>query len=125
MLRLLVVDDEPRVARALQFAFNRGDVELISVSEASEVENRAAEVHPDAILLDLGLGGQSGLEVCRRLKGDDRFRDIPLLILSGQTDARTKAEGLAAEADDFVAKPFVPTELLARIEAQIKRRAKA
>ena len=120
--RVLVVDDEPRVARALEFAFANSEVTLVPVTDASQVEPVAAADPPDAILLDIGLNTADGLDVCRRLKSDVRFQSIPVLLLSGQTDADTKAAGLAAGADDFVAKPFVPTELLARIEAQIRRR---
>lgn len=122
MTRILVVDDEPRVARALEFAFSGSDVELVPVSDANQIEPLAAAERPDAILLDIGLKAADGLDVCRRLKSDQRFRDIPVLLLSGQTDASTKAAGLAAGADDFVSKPFVPTELLARINTQVRKR---
>ena len=63
--------------------------------------------------------------MCRRLRADPRFHDVPVLLLSGQTDAATKRAGFDAGADDFVAKPFVPDELLARIDAQLRRRARA
>ncbi|MDE3074691.1 MAG: response regulator [Chloroflexota bacterium] len=122
MTRVLVVDDEPRVARAIEFALSNSDVELVSLTDPAQVESVAAAQRPDAILLDIGLKTADGLELCRRLKADQRFRDIPVLLLSGQTDPGTKATGLAAGADDFVGKPFVPTELLARINAQIRKR---
>jgi two-component system phosphate regulon response regulator PhoB len=124
MTRVLVVDDEPRVARALEFALANSDVTLVPVTDADQVEAVAAADPPDVILLDIGLRGADGLEVCRRLKSDERFESIPVLLLSGQTDAHTKAAGLAAGADDFVTKPFVPMELLARIEAQLRRRSR-
>jgi DNA-binding response OmpR family regulator len=59
------------------------------------------------------------------LRADPRFQDVPLLLLSGQTDAATKRAGFEAGADDFIAKPFVPDELLARVDAQIRRRQRA
>src|SRR5437773_10637115 len=102
MVRLLIIDDEPRVVRALEFAFSRSEVEIVAVTDAREVEAKVEAEHPDAILLDIGLGQSDGLEVCRRLKSDQRFRHIPVLLLSGQTDADTKATGFAAGADDFV-----------------------
>ncbi len=123
MVRLLVVDDEPRIARALDFAFAKSDVEIVALADPGQVESTAEREHPDAILLDIMLRDVSGLDVCMRLKSDARFRDIPVLLLSGQTDADTKAEGFAAGADDFVVKPFVPTDLLARVHAQLRRRA--
>lgn len=122
MPRLLVIDDEPRVARALEYAFASSGIEVVSLNDAAGAADKAAEIQPDAILLDIGLKDFDGLAVCRSIKDDARVRDIPLLLLSGQADANTKAAGFAAGADDFVPKPFVPTELMARIEAQLKRR---
>ncbi|HEY8951052.1 MAG TPA: response regulator transcription factor [Candidatus Dormibacteraeota bacterium] len=121
---MLVVDDEPRVARALEFALASSELELVSVTDAGQLEPAAAKDRPDAILLDIGLKSENGLDVCRRLKSDARFQDIPVLLLSGQTDAATKAAGLEAGADDFISKPFVPVELLARINAQLRKRAR-
>lgn len=118
----MVVDDEPRVARALEFALAKSELELVAVTDPQQLEPAVAAQRPDAILLDIGLKSANGLEVCRRLKNDDRFRAIPVILLSGQTDAATKAAGLEAGADDFIAKPFVPVELLARINAQIRKR---
>jgi DNA-binding response OmpR family regulator len=123
--RVLLIDDEPRVSRALAFALADRDVELRSVTNADDLDALASPETPDVVLLDIALVGHDGLEVCRRMRADPRFRDVPLLLLSGQTDAATKRAGLEAGADDFVAKPFVPEELLARIEAQIRRRQHA
>ena len=125
MPRVLLIDDEPRVSRALAFALADRDVELRSVANADDLDALASPQTPDVVLLDIALVGNDGLEVCRRMRADPRFRDVPLLLLSGQTDAATKRAGLEAGADDFVAKPFVPEELLARIDAQIRRRQHA
>lgn len=122
---VLLVDDEPRIARALAFALQDRDVELQSLSDPGQLESSLEQSRPDVILLDIGLAGADGREVCRRLKQAPQFKDIPILLLSGQTSAEIKAAGFAAGADDFIAKPFVPTELLARIRAQIARRAHA
>ncbi|HUZ76390.1 MAG TPA: response regulator transcription factor [Chloroflexota bacterium] len=120
MPRLLLIDDESRVARALEFAFPQ-EMEIVSSADAAGAVGTATTVRPDLILLDIALGGASGLQVCRDLKADDRTRSIPVIVLSGQTDAVTKAEAFAAGAGDFVPKPFVPTELMARIDAQLRR----
>src|SRR5690348_15229665 len=120
MIRLLLIDDEPRVARALEFAMAGHDVKLVTIGTAlsilGEIATQVAGAAPDAILLDLGLteSGLSGLDVCRTLKKDARTGKLPVLVLSGQIDPQTKAASFAAGADDFIAKPFVPTELLAR-----------
>jgi len=107
----------------LEFALAGSGMEIMAVREAGAVEARAVADQPDAILLDIGLEQGNGLDICRRLKSDARFQAIPVLLLSGQVDAATKAAGFAAGADDFIPKPFVPTELLARIEAQLRRHA--
>jgi DNA-binding response OmpR family regulator len=125
MPRVLLIDDEPRVSRALAFALAGRDVQLQAVPDADDVDALVTPEVPDVVLLDVGLVGQDGLEVCRRLRADPRFRDVPVLLLSGQTDAATKRAGFEAGADDFIPKPFVPEELLARIDAHIRRRQQA
>lgn len=95
------------------------------MSDASDLDALLTPSPPDVVLLDIALVGQDGLEVCRQLRADPRFRDVPVLLLSGQTDAETKRAGFAAGADDFVAKPFVPDELVTRIDAQLRRRERA
>ena len=108
------------MARALEFAVSGRDVEVATISAPGDILQQAAVFAPDVILLDLGLAGADGLEVCRELKQDSRLASIPVLILSGLTDAATKAASFAAGADDFIAKPFVPTELLARVNARLR-----
>ena len=108
---VFLVDDEPRIARALEFALRGTDIELMALADPGQLEPRLEESQPDAILLDIGLARQDGLAVCRRLNEHARFGAIPVLLLSGQTGADMKAAGFAAGADDFIGKPFVPTEL--------------
>src|SRR5581483_4289609 len=125
MPRILLVDDEPRIARALEFALRDADVQLASLSDASQIDDVLEQLRPDAILLDIGLASDDGLGLCSRLKRDVRFSEIPIVLLSGQTNAETKAAGFSAGADAFIANPFVPTELIARVRAQIARRGRA
>jgi DNA-binding response OmpR family regulator len=123
--RVLLIDDEPRVSRALEYALTGSNLEVHAVRDASNLDALASPNPPDIILLDIALVGEDGLDICRRLRADPRFNDVPVLLLSGQTDAATKRAGFDAGADDFVAKPFVPDELVARIGAQLRRRARA
>ena len=122
MPRVLLIDDEPRVSRALEYALAGTDLEVEAVTDATQLDPAHA---PDVILLDIALGRYDGLQVCRQLRADPRFSDLPLLLLSGQTDAATKRAGFEAGADDFISKPFVPDELVARIDAHIRRRQRA
>ncbi len=125
MPQILLIDDEPRVARALEFAVKGSEIAVTSISDPALLESSLLQARPDAVLLDIGIGAHDGLALCQRIKQDPRFAGIPVLLLSGQTGADTKAAGFAAGADDFIAKPFAPTELIARVQAQIARRASA
>jgi two-component system phosphate regulon response regulator PhoB len=78
---------------------------------------------PDLVLLDWMLPGASGLDVARRLRSDERTRQIPIIMLTARSDEQDKVSGLEAGADDYITKPFSPRELLARIKAVLRRRA--
>jgi len=125
MVNILLIDDEPRIARALAFALRDSDIEVTSLADPDQLDAAMEQGSPDVILLDIGLASANGLAVCSRIKQDPRFSDIPVILLSGQTGAETKAAGFDAGADDFIPKPFVPTELVARVRAQVARRARA
>jgi DNA-binding response OmpR family regulator len=123
--RLLLIDDEPRVARALAYAVAQDQVEVVHIVGSSDLEAFDDSEAPAAILLDLALGAEDGLAVCRDLRTDPRFHDVPVLVLSGHADAATRRAAFDAGADDFIAKPFLPDELLARIDVQIQRKSRA
>jgi two-component system KDP operon response regulator KdpE len=116
--RVLVVDDEPEVRRALRTSLSgRGyDVQLAANGEEALAE--FARHRPDLVLLDLQLPGLSGLEVCRELREQS---DLPIVILSVQGDEPTKVRALDLGADDYVMKPFGIEELLARMRAALRR----
>ena len=78
------------------------DFRVESITNPDLLERQIEASRPDVILLDIALGRENGLEVCRKLKADERFKMIPLLLLSGQTDAQTQEAGFNAGADDFV-----------------------
>ena len=94
-----------------------------AVASGEEALRAARAQRPDAIVLDIGLPGISGLEVCRRLRAQDETRSIPLLLVSALDDMATRLEGREVGADDFAAKPFVIRELLSRVEQLISRSA--
>lgn len=116
--RVLVVDDEPEVRRALRTSLSgRGyDVQLAANGEEALAE--FARHRPDLLLLDLQLPGLSGLEVCRQIR---EASDLPIVILSVQDDEPTKVKALDLGADDYVMKPFGMEELLARMRAALRR----
>jgi two-component system, OmpR family, KDP operon response regulator KdpE len=122
MTRILVVDDEPQILRALGTNLKaRGyDVDLAPTGEAALT--LAARHHPDVVVLDLGLPGIDGIEVIRGLRG---WSSVPIVVLSVREAERDKVAALDAGADDFVTKPFGMDELLARLRAALRRAAPA
>jgi two-component system KDP operon response regulator KdpE len=118
MTRVLVVDDEPQILRALSTNLKaRGfDVDLASTGEAAL--RLAAERHPDVVVLDLGLPGIDGIEVVAGLRG---WTTIPIIVLSVRDGEADKVAALDAGADDYVTKPFGMNELLARMRAALRR----
>jgi two-component system KDP operon response regulator KdpE len=120
--RVLVVDDEPQIRRALGINLRaRGyDVDLAETGE--EGLELAAHHHPDVVVLDLGLPGIDGVEVIQGLRG---WSQVPVIVLSVREAESDKVAALDAGADDFVTKPFGMDELLARLRAALRRAAPA
>ena len=118
MTRVLVVDDEQQIARALAVNLRaRGyDVDVADTGETAL--DLAARLHPDAVILDLGLPGIDGIEVVRGLRGWSR---VPILVLTVRDAESDKVAALDAGADDYVTKPFGMDELLARLRAALRR----
>jgi two-component system, OmpR family, phosphate regulon response regulator PhoB len=120
---ILLVEDEPAIQELL--AFNVAQCGFRAI-QAYDVPNALAEINralPDLILLDWMLPGTSGVELARRLRADQRTRDVPIIMLTARTDERDKILGLESGADDYITKPFSPRELMARIRAVLRRRA--
>jgi two-component system, OmpR family, KDP operon response regulator KdpE len=120
--RILVVDDEPQILRALQTTLRGAGYEVGAVASGEEALTQAAVQPPDAVILDLVLPGKSGIDVCRELRA---WSQVPVLILSAVGEEREKVEALDAGADDYVTKPFGIEELLARLRAALRRSAPA
>lgn len=117
-LRVLVVDDEPQLRRALTTTLRGAGYEVDGACSGEEALTLAASARPDAIILDLVLPDLSGVEVCRELR---RWSSVPILILSVVGDESQKVAALDAGADDYVTKPFGVAELLARLRASLRR----
>ena len=119
MTRVLVVDDEPQIRRALSTNLRARGYEVDLAGSGEEALPLVVERHPDVVVLDLGLPGMDGLEVVRSLRTWSR---VPIVVVSGRTGSEDKIVALDAGADDYVTKPFGIGELLARIRA-VGRRA--
>ncbi len=118
--RILVVDDEPKLARTLKTILAGNGYEPILAGTGEEALVLLARSQPDLLLLDLALPGIDGLTVCRTIR-QDRQLDLPIVILSAQGDEDAKVEALDLGADDYLTKPFGAKELLARIRASLRR----
>jgi two-component system phosphate regulon response regulator PhoB len=120
---ILVVEDEPAIQTLIAVNLRRAGHDVVGALDAESAQRRINEALPDLILLDWMLPGMSGLELARRLRGDARTRAVPIIMLTARGDERDKVQGLETGADDYITKPFSPRELLARIQAVLRRRA--
>ncbi|MFB4319293.1 response regulator [Actinomadura sp. 21ATH] len=118
MTRVLVVDDEPQILRALRINLRARDYEVETAADGTEALRKAGSRSPDLIVLDLGLPDIEGLDVIHGLRG---WTSTPIIVLSGRAGSRDKVEALEAGADDYVTKPFTIEELVARIRAVSRR----
>jgi two-component system, OmpR family, KDP operon response regulator KdpE len=118
--RILVCDDEPQILRALRVILRDAGFEAVTAATGEEALDLAAVKPPEAAILDLMLPDIDGVEVTRRLR---EWTKMPILVLSAVGEEDRKVEALAAGADDYVTKPFGPRELVARLEAVLRRAA--
>jgi two-component system KDP operon response regulator KdpE len=116
--RVLVVDDEAQIVRALRTSLQGAGYEVDVATTAAEALARAAAHPPTGVILDLILPDGSGIDVCRELR---RWTNVPVLVLSALGDEQEKIAALDAGADDYVTKPFGIEELLARLRAALRR----
>ena len=118
---VLVVDDEPQVLQLLKRVLDRAGFETVAVSDGRAAHETAVELRPDIILLDLMLGSVTGDQVLTELRRDFRTRLIPVVFLTVRSSIKDKVEHLLGGADDYVTKPFIGEELVARLRAVIMR----
>lgn len=116
--RVMVCDDEQQILRALRVILRDGGFEALPATTMEEALDVAAVSRPEAAIVDLLLPDGDGIELCRRLR---EWSDVPLIVLSAVGEEDAKVRALAAGADDYVTKPFGPRELLARLEANLRR----
>jgi two-component system, OmpR family, phosphate regulon response regulator PhoB len=119
---ILVVEDEPAIQELIAANLVRAGHRVLRAGDAEAAQRLVREALPDLILLDWMLPAMSGLELARRLRADERTRDVPLIMLTARGQEQDKVQGLEAGADDYITKPFSPRELVARIKAVLRRR---
>jgi len=117
--RILVVDDEPMVSRGLTSLLGRRGMAVAALNDPLRFWSTLEETKPNLILLDLEMPKISGTELCRAIRNDRRWSELPVIFLTGHTDQVSVQRVFAAGADDYVGKPFVPAELTMRIESRL------
>jgi len=115
----LVVEDDADIAGVLRRSLGMEGYDVRIASDGDAALDEASVFEPDAVVLDLGLPGVDGVEVCRRLRSGG---DVPILILTAREGVDSRVEGLDSGADDYLVKPFEREELLARLRALLRRR---
>jgi len=120
--KVLVVDDDPQILRALRINLSVRGYEVLTAATGAAALHEAADQRPDVVILDLGLPDMSGVDVLAGLRG---WMTAPVVVLSARTDPGQKVEALDAGADDYVTKPFSMDEFLARLRAAVRRGATA
>jgi two-component system phosphate regulon response regulator PhoB len=119
---VLIVEDEPAILELIAVNLEHAGFETLRAPSAEDAARLLSDVLPDVVLLDWMLPGQSGVALARRLRGDARTRELPMIFLTARAEEPDKVAGLEAGADDYITKPFSTKELVARIRAVLRRR---
>jgi two-component system response regulator ResD len=115
---VLVADDDPHIVELVSMYLRRDGYAVETAGDGEETLRKVRDYHPDLLVLDIMMPGPDGLQICRALS---RRRDLPIVLLTARTSDIDKIAGLRMGADDYVTKPFNPEELLARIDAVLRR----
>ena len=124
-LKVMVVEDEDAISEMLVMVLEQANFQVITLPSAEKALQTLAENMPDLILLDWMLPGISGVELARRLKNDENYSELPIILLTARGEEGDKVRGLEIGADDYITKPFSPKELVARIKAVTRRSNKS
>ena len=119
--QILVIEDEKPIRDMIGFGLRRAGFEVREAADARLARAELANRRPDLVLVDWMLPDMSGLEFTRQLKRDPNLRDLPIIMLTARAEEADKIAGLEGGADDYVTKPFSPRELVARINAVLRR----
>lgn len=121
MSTILIVDDELAIREMLRFSLTRNGFHVLDVENALQAKQVINKEHPDLMLLDVMLPGQSGTDLARELRNKAKTKELPIIMLSAKDEEHDKIVGLELGADDYITKPFSPAELIARINSLLRR----
>jgi DNA-binding response OmpR family regulator len=121
--RILVIDDDEQVASYVRLAFTLNGYQVEWINDGRKAFDKAQQMIPDAIILDLKLPGTNGFRICEQLRSEPRTRAIPIIVVSGSwKNAQDRIRSIEVGADDFLTKPFDAQELIARIKRMLQRK---
>jgi two-component system alkaline phosphatase synthesis response regulator PhoP len=119
--RILVVDDEIYIVHILEFSLTMEGYSVLTASDGEEALRIIEQERPDLVVLDIMMPKLDGYEVCRRLRQDEQFRSLPVILLSAKGRPIDREAGLSAGADDYITKPFSPRKLLEKMRELLDR----
>jgi len=119
--KILIVEDEAPIREMLSFVMEQHGYQAVEAGDFQSALSKVVEPFPDMILLDWMIPGGSGIQLAKKLKGDDFTRNIPIIMLTARGEEEDKIRGLEVGADDYMTKPFSPKELMARMRAVFRR----
>ncbi len=120
---ILVVEDEPAIQELISFSCSSSGFRVRRAESVGAAQNAIREELPDLVILDWMLPDRAGIELLRDLRGSERTRGLPIILLTAKSAESDRVAGLDAGADDYVVKPFSPRELVSRVRAVFRRRA--
>jgi two-component system, OmpR family, phosphate regulon response regulator PhoB len=121
--KILIVDDEAAIREMIRTGLELAGFDCLEAEDAHQAHQRIVDCQPDLVLLDWMMPQTSGLELLRRLKRDELWRELPVIMLTAKDDEDNRVQGLDVGADDYITKPFSSRELQARIRAVLRRKA--
>ncbi len=124
MSRILVVEDDPDIAELLRHYLERASHQVDVLTNGTDVLPRVRENEPDLVILDRMLPGLDGLEICRLLRAQPSTADLPLMMVTARAEESDRIVGLELGADDYITKPFSAKEVVARVNALLRRSAR-
>ena len=119
--KILVVEDDEDILELISYNLERENYAVTRAESGEKALTRIAKAPPDLIILDLMLPGMDGLDVCKRVRGDQKTRNIPVMMVTAKGEESDVVSGLELGADDYITKPFRPKELVARVRAVLRR----
>lgn len=122
--KILIVDDEPDVTALVHYHLSSKGYQVEVLNDPNRVLSLARKFLPDLFVLDVMMPDLNGVQICRLLRHDIQFKEIPVIFLTAKSEEADRIKGLEVGADDYICKPFSPRELVLRVEGILRRRSK-